>query len=134
MELLHADRVADRSLPLLRAAGIALVADLGPGRQRNVAPRALYELDVRLGHRYVDELELLPGRARVATDVAVDRVDEKLLGILPHVLGLRAARRLELGLLVGLELAPRLQRDRIGIERHLEGDRQLMRRHLGPAG
>src|SRR4051812_42433454 len=85
--LFHADERTDGLLPAFRAAGIDLVAGLGPGRIGNVAHGGFHDLQVGRQHRNSGEAELLAGGAWVHAGVAVHRVIPQRLGIDPDIVG-----------------------------------------------
>ena len=86
--------------------GLDLSHDLGPDRAANLGHGAADQLAVGRASRHVDELELLAGGARVLAGVAVQRVLEQLLGVVPDLVGELVEGGLQLDLLVGLELVP----------------------------
>ena len=129
------ERGADRGLPLLRAAGVDLSQTSAQAGSETLRHRAAHELDVGLAsparRRSLNFLPVVHGSLPTLQFTASWNSSSEYF----QTSSVCAVERgLQLGLLVGLELVPRLQRDRVGVQRHLEADRQLVRRHLGPAG
>src|SRR5215217_7903142 len=117
--LFHADERAHGLLPSLRAAGIDLVAGFRPRRIRDVAHGRLHGLKIARLHRHGNEAELLAGGTRVLAGIAVHRVIPQRLGIDPDVVGELFDAGLQLLLLVGCELVPGSEVDRVALHGHL---------------